>query len=142
VESEINDTKRDLTIYLDSIGVFNMSIDTFADLGIITTSHTVFQYKTIISEEHAKSVNSTLAECIKNAMVLNIDNYYSIHTKRMSNITITSIVIHLATILMNSIMMQPAISKINIHNSVLVDAELIKTNIKNRFMKFYDLSHN
>jgi len=39
-------------------------------------------------------------------------------------------------------MTQPAILKINIYNPVLVDAELIKTNMGNRFMKFYSLSHN
>ncbi len=60
----------------------------------------------------------------------------------MPNTTTISIVIHLATILMNSIMTQPAILKMNIYNSVLVDTELIKTNMENRFMKFYGLSHN
>ena len=34
----VNDAKIDLIIYLDSIGVFNASIDTLADLGVITTS--------------------------------------------------------------------------------------------------------
>ncbi len=75
-------------------------------------------------------------------MVLNIDDYHSIHTKRMPNTTITSTAVHLVTILMNPIMTQPAILKMNIHNPVLVDAELIKTNIGNRFMKFYGLSYN
>ncbi len=102
----------------------------------------VSQYKTTISEEHANSVNSTLAECVKNAIVLNIDDYHSIHTKWMLNTTTTSTAIYLVTILMNPIITQPVISKMNIYNPVLVDAELIKTNMGNRFMKFYSFSYN
>ncbi|SRR6266498_2356789 len=129
-------------MYLDSIDASNTSIDTLADLDITTSSCTVSQYKTTISEEHANSVNSTFAECVENAIVLNIDDYHSIHTKWMLNTTTTLTTMHLVTILMNPIMTQPAILKINIYNPVLVDAELIKTNMGNRFMKFYSLSHN
>ena len=60
----------------------------------------------------------------------------------MPNITTTSITIHLAIILINLITTQHAISKINIHNPILVDVELIKTNIENKFMSLCDLSHN
>ncbi len=102
----------------------------------------ISRYKITISEKHIKSVNSTLTECVKNAIVLNINDYHSIHTKWMQNTTITSTAMHLATILMNLIMMQPAILKTNIHNPILVDAKLIKANMKNRFMKFYDFLHN
>ena len=129
-------------MYLDSTGASNTSIDTLADLGVTTSSRTISRYKTTISEEHANSVNSTFAECVENAIVLNIDDYHSIHTKRMPNTTITSTAVHLVTILMNPIMTQPAILKMNIHNSVLIDTKLIKTNMKNRFMKLYNLSYN
>ncbi len=60
----------------------------------------------------------------------------------MLNTTTTSITVYLATILMNPIIMQYVISKMNIYNSVLVDADLIKTNMKNKFMSLCDFSHN
>ena len=37
----VNNAKKDLTIYLDSTGVSNASIDTLANLGITTTSRTI-----------------------------------------------------------------------------------------------------
>jgi len=42
----------------------------------------------------------------------------------------------------NPIMTQHAVPKINIHNPVLVDADLIKTNMENKFMNLCGLSHN
>ncbi len=74
-------------------------------------------------------------------MVLNIDDYHSIHTKRMPNTTTISTTAHLATILINLIT-QHAIPKLNIHNLKLVNAKLIKVNLKNKFMVLYGLSHN
>ncbi|RIB08714.1 hypothetical protein C2G38_2210869 [Gigaspora rosea] len=106
----VNNAKRDLAIYIDSVGASNSLIDTLADL--------------------------------ENAMVLNIDDYHNIHGIKMPTTTITSTAVHLATILMNPITTQQAISRINIHNPRLVDAELIKTNIENKFMNLYSLSHN
>ena len=38
--------------------------------------------------------------------------------------------------------MQNAISKTNIHNPIIIDTELIKTNVKNKFMMLYGYSHN
>ena len=134
--------KSDVAIYLDSVGTSNSSIDTLADLGVATTSRTVTRHKTTISEKHASTVDSALAQYVENAMVLNIDDYHSIHTKRMPNTTTTSDAAHLATILMNPIATQPAVSKINIHNPLLVDADLIKINMANKFMKFFGFSHN
>ncbi|RIB10066.1 hypothetical protein C2G38_2207130 [Gigaspora rosea] len=138
----VNNAKRDLAIYIDSVGASNSLIDTLADLGVTTTSRTVDRHKTAISEEHANNVDSTLAEYLENAMVLNIDDYHNIHGIKMPTTTITSTAVHLATILMNPITTQQAISRINIHNPRLVDAELIKTNIENKFMNLYSLSHN
>ncbi len=37
----VNNAKRDLAMYLDSTGTFNTSIDTLANLGVTTTSHTI-----------------------------------------------------------------------------------------------------
>ena len=138
----VNDAKIDLTIYLDSTGVSNASIDTLADLGVTTTSRTITRHKTTISDDHAKTIDSTLAEYAEKAMILNIDDYHSIHTKRMPNTTTTSTAAHLATILINPITTQCAISNVNIHNPGLIDAELIKLNLNNRFMMLLGLSHN
>ncbi|CAG8723714.1 3018_t:CDS:2, partial [Funneliformis mosseae] len=79
---------------------------------------------------------------MENGMIPNIDDYHSIHTKRMPNTIIISTAIRLATILMNPITTQYAIPKMNIHNPILVDAELIKTNMKNKFMRLCGLLHN
>lgn len=138
----VNNAKRDLAMYIDSTGTSNTSIDTLADLGITVTSRTITRHKTSASEKHAKFVDSELAKYVDKAMVLNIDDYHSIHTERMPNTTTTSTAAHLATVLMNPITTQHAIPKVNIHNPALVDAELIKMNIKNRFITLYGLSHN
>ena len=113
-------------MYIDSTGASDASIDTLADLGMTITSRTVTRHKTSASEKHAKIVDSELAKYADKAMVLNIDDYHSIHTKRTPNTTTTSTAAHLATVLMNPITTQSAISKMNIHNPALVDAELIK----------------
>ena len=76
------------------------------------------------------------------ALVLNIDNYHSIHTKRMPDTTTTSSAEHLATILLNPIKNQPAIPREDIHNPTLIEAQLIKIGIENNFMSTYSLSHN
>ena len=138
----VNNAKRDLAMYLDSTGASNTSIDTLANLGVTTTSRTITRHKTSASEEHAKIIDSELAKHADEAMVLNIDDYHSIHTKRMPNTTTTSTAAHLATILINPIIAQNAIPKLNIHNLKLVDAELIKLNLENKFMALYGLSHN
>ncbi|CAG8684335.1 10919_t:CDS:1 [Acaulospora morrowiae] len=138
----VNNAKRDLTMYLDSTGVSNTTLDTLSDLGITVTSRSITRYKTDASKEHYGLVDTTLTQYIENAMVLNIDDYHNIHTERVPNTTTTSDVAHLATILMNPITTQRAIPQLNIHNSKLVDAESIKINLENRFMELYGLSHN
>ncbi|CAG8679314.1 13945_t:CDS:2 [Funneliformis caledonium] len=50
--------------------------------------------------------------------------------------------IHLATILLNPIISQPAIINVNIHNPELVDAMLIKYNIAALFMASFSYSYN
>jgi len=54
-------------------------------------------------------------------MVLNIDNYHSIYTKWILNTTTTSTAAYLATILINLITTQNAISNINIYNFNLIN---------------------
>jgi len=129
-------------MYLDFTNVFDISINTLADLDITMTFYIISRYKTTISKKHVKTVNSIFVEYMKNTMILNIDNYHSIHMKRMLNTTTISITIHLITILMNLIMTQYVISKINIYNSVLVNVNLIKTNMKNKFISLCSFSYN
>jgi hypothetical protein len=138
----VNDAKRDIAMYLDSTGASNTSIDTLADLGVTTTSRTITRCKDAAAEEHAQSVDSALATHAEKAMILNIDDYHSIHTKRMPNTTTTSTAAHLATILMNPITTQKAIPREDVHNPALVDANLIKKNLEDRFMALFSWSHN
>ncbi|RIB29918.1 hypothetical protein C2G38_2027296 [Gigaspora rosea] len=135
----VNDVKTDIAMFLDSSSSSNACIDTFSDLGIATTSRTVQRLKSTISEKHEETVNSALAKCAENAMVLNIDDYHSIYMERALDTTTISTAAHLV---MNPIMTQHVIPKLNIHNPLLVDAKLIKTNIESRFMRFYSLLHN
>jgi len=129
-------------MYLDSTSTFNATIDTLADLGIATTSRMITQHKNAISKKHAKTVNSILADYVKNTMILNIDDYYSIHTKQMPNMTTISTITHFATVLMNLIAIQRVILNTIIHNPILVDAKLIKINVANKFIMLYSFSHN
>ncbi|RIB27350.1 hypothetical protein C2G38_2029451 [Gigaspora rosea] len=116
--------------------------DTLADLGITIISCMIIQTKNTVSEKYEENVNSELSKHADKAMVLNIDDYHSIYMEHMLNTMTTSTNTHLATILINLITNQPAILKRNLHNPVLIDTELIKTNIEDKFMMFYGLSHN
>jgi hypothetical protein len=60
----------------------------------------------------------------------------------LPNTTTTSTAAHLATILMNPVTTQRAIPRAYVHNPALVDADLIKTNLQNKFMTLYGLSYN
>ena len=138
----VNNAKRDLGMYLNSTRTPNSTIDTMATLGLTITSRSISNHKDTVSEKHLTTVESSLADSTNNAIILNIDDYHSIHTKRMPNTTTISTVVHLATILLNPIKNEPAISKQDIHNSALVDASLIKIGIENCFMSTYSISHN
>ncbi|KAF0522003.1 hypothetical protein F8M41_015603 [Gigaspora margarita] len=91
--------KSNIAMYLDFVSISNSLIDTLANFGIAMTSCTATQYKIAISEEHASTIESALAQYIENAMVLNIDDYYSIYTKKVTNTTTILDAAHLATIL-------------------------------------------
>ena len=52
----VNNAKKDLTLYIDSIGASNTLIDTIADLGITLASRTITRHKTSASEEHEKII--------------------------------------------------------------------------------------
>ncbi|RIB28607.1 hypothetical protein C2G38_2157441 [Gigaspora rosea] len=138
----VNNAKRDLGMFLDFAGTPDSTIDTLAALGITITSRSIAYHKDAISKNHSETVESNLATSTNNVLILNIDDYHSIHSKRMPNSTTTSTAEHLATILLNPIKNRPPIPRQDIHNPVLVDASLIKTEIDNHFMSAYSLSHN
>ncbi|CAH1769119.1 107_t:CDS:2, partial [Entrophospora sp. SA101] len=138
----VNNAKRDLGMYLDSTGTPDSTIDTLATLGMTITSRSIAYHKDAISKKHLTTVESNLADSTNSALVLNIDDYHSIHIKRMPDTTTTSSAEHLATILLNPIKNQPAIPREDIHNPALIEAQLIKIGIENNFMSTYSLSHN
>ncbi|RIB13059.1 hypothetical protein C2G38_2198933 [Gigaspora rosea] len=112
----VNNAKRDSGMFLDSAGTPDSTIDTLATLGITITSRSIAYHKDAISKNHSETVESNLATSTNNALILNIDDYHSIHTKRMPNSTKTSTVEHLATILLNPIKNRPPIPRQDIHN--------------------------
>ncbi|CAG8590529.1 16100_t:CDS:2 [Acaulospora morrowiae] len=112
----VNNAKRDLGMYLDSTGTPNSTIDTLATLGMSVTSRSIAYHKDAISKKHMTTVESNLADSTNNVLVLNIDDYHSIHSKRMPNTTTTSTAEHFATILLSPIKNQPAIPRLDIHN--------------------------
>src|SRR6266542_4129268 len=134
--------KRNLGMYLDFTSVPDAIIDTLAAMGLTQVSRTITRQKDKVSDAHHQTVNNVLSDSTEMAIVLNIDDYHSIHSKRMPNTTTTSTAVHLATILLNLIKFQPAIFNINIHILALVDAILIKNNIEVLFMIPFSYSHN
>jgi len=107
----VNNAKQDLGMYLDSTETSNLTIDTLAMLGLITISLIISYHKNAVSKKHSKTIESRLSKSVSNAIILNINDYHSIHTKRMPNTVITSTAIHLTTVLLNSIINKPAILK-------------------------------
>ena len=138
----VSNMKRNLGMYLDFTSVPDAIIDTLAAMELTQVSRTITRQKDKVSDAHHQTVNNVLSDSAEMAIVLNIDDYHSIHSKRMPNTTTTSTAVHLATILLNLIKFQPAISNINIHNPALVDAILIKNNIEVLFMTPFSCSHN
>ncbi|CAJ0871309.1 18441_t:CDS:2, partial [Entrophospora sp. SA101] len=86
----VNNAKRDLGMYLDSTGTPDSTIDTLATLGMTITSRSIAYHKDAISKKHLTTVESNLADSTNSALVLNIDDYHSIHIKRMPDTTTTS----------------------------------------------------
>ncbi|RIB15363.1 hypothetical protein C2G38_2319654 [Gigaspora rosea] len=138
----VNNAKRDLGMYLDSTGTPNSTIDTLATMGLTLTSRSISYHKDSVSQKHSATVETSLEDSYNNALLLNIDDYHSIHTIKMPITTTTSAPVHLATILLNPIKTQPAIPRQDIHNLTLVNSQLVVTGIENYFMPVYSLSHN
>ncbi len=75
-------------MYLDSIRIFNSTIDILVMLGLIIIFHTISYHKDAISKKYLIIVELRFLKNANNIIVLNINNYYSIHTKRILNMII------------------------------------------------------
>ena len=83
-----------------------------------------------------------------NFMILNLDDYHNIHTKRCADTTTTSDVHHFQTILLKAVSELPAVSfnnlhiNKNIHNPKGIDADLIVENVQVLFFPHLWLTYN
>src|SRR6185369_3453867 len=81
-------------------------------------------------------------------MILNLDDYHNIHTKRCADTTTTSDVHHFQTILLKAVSELPAVSfnnlhiNKNIHNPKGIDADLIVENVQVLFFLHLWLTYN
>ncbi len=98
-------------MYLDSTETLNSIINIMTTLGLTITSHLISYHKDTVFKKHLIIVKSNLADSINNAIILNVDDYHNIHTKKMPNTTTISTAVHLVTILLNPIKNELAILK-------------------------------
>ena len=83
-----------------------------------------------------------------NFMILNLDDYHNIHTKRRADTTTTSDVHHFQTILLKAVPELPAVSfnnlhiNKNVHNPKGIDADLIVENVQVLFFPHLWLTYN
>jgi hypothetical protein len=83
-----------------------------------------------------------------NLIVLNLDDYHNIHTKRRADTTTTSDVHHFQTILLKAASEIPAIPftnllmKKNIHNPKGIDVDLVVENVSHSFFPYLWLTYN
>jgi len=81
-------------------------------------------------------------------MILNLDDYHNIHTKRRADTTTTSDVHHFQTILLKAVPELPTVSfnnlhiNKNVHNPKGIDADLIVENVQVLFFPHLWLTYN
>ncbi|RIB22321.1 hypothetical protein C2G38_2033679 [Gigaspora rosea] len=139
---KINSFKFDLAYYLDSVGTNNEGLNTLANIGITTTARAVDHKKKKISETHKEYIEKVLKNCSENSFVLNIDDYYNIHTPRQQpDTTDTSWAVHMATIITNPCPI-PAIPRNGALNPKIVDDELIMKHLDERFIANLGISYH
>ncbi|CAG8735706.1 21832_t:CDS:2, partial [Gigaspora rosea] len=78
------------TLYLDSTGTADATINALAELGITSTTQTVWRIKNKISNNHLTLINNNLDTFHESALVLNVDDYHNIYTNRVPNENVTS----------------------------------------------------
>ncbi|CAG8824845.1 23076_t:CDS:1, partial [Gigaspora rosea] len=122
------------------------TINTLAELGIISTTQTVWHKKNEISNNHLTLINNNLDTFYESALVLNMDDYHNIHTNRVPNDSETSTASNMVTILLNpirSVLPIPMNCDCGvIYYPSLVDTNLIKTELENWFIISLGTSFN
>ncbi|RIB24732.1 hypothetical protein C2G38_2167822 [Gigaspora rosea] len=129
------------------MGVSAEAIDVLSYAGITISRRHLDREKTAIANDHLYRVASYLEAKKDNALVLNVDDYHNIHTKRIPNTCSTSGAAHMTNLLLNGVdsMAIPQVTTggISIHNPNLVDSNLICNFLDGIYMKrmaktFYD----
>ncbi|RIB06015.1 hypothetical protein C2G38_2047129 [Gigaspora rosea] len=116
-------------------------LNTLANICITTTARAVDRKKKKISETHKEYVEKAFKNCSENSFLLNIDDYYNIHTPRQQpDTTDTSWAAHMATIITNLCPI-PAIPRNGALNPKIVDDELIMKHLDERFMANLGISY-
>jgi hypothetical protein len=90
--------KRAFTVYASGSGMSTDDIKTMARMGCSVSIDEYCRTRSNITLEHRDSHSGGLMGCNENAVVLNIDDYHNIHTKRVSSTTSSSSAVHMATI--------------------------------------------
>ncbi|RIB07931.1 hypothetical protein C2G38_2272606 [Gigaspora rosea] len=104
-----------------------------ANLGVTPTTRSVNRNKRRTSNAHKEHVGVALVKYSENAFVLNIDDYYNIHTPYLPDSTTTSFSSSMSTILADPCLISP-IPRIGAINPNIVDYELIARHLDERFI--------
>ncbi|RIB14848.1 hypothetical protein C2G38_2143860 [Gigaspora rosea] len=119
-------------------GVSTEAIDALLYAGITISRRHLDREKSAIANNHPYKVTSYLENKKNNALVLNVDDYHNIHTKRTPDTCSTSSAAHMTTLLLNSVdsMAIPRVTPngISIHNPKLIDSNLICTFLDSYYM--------
>ncbi|RIB16547.1 hypothetical protein C2G38_2189627 [Gigaspora rosea] len=131
--------KKDISLFVDLMGVSTEAIDALSHAGITISRRHLDRKKTAIADNHPHKVASDLKSKKSNALVLNVDDYHNIHTKRTPDTCSTSSAAHMTTLLLNGVDMiaipQVMPNSISIHNPRLIDSELICTFLDNYYIE-------
>src|SRR6185369_7542741 len=147
----ISAMKKDITMFLDQSGTSNQGIDTFSNMQLCTTSRENLREKGAISLIHKENVAKELSKHQRNVIIANVDDYHNIHGLRIPTTTSTSAVSHMTTILAIPISQASAIPKNivfengdhhNIHNPLLVDDDLLISQMENHYMTLLSQTYN
>ncbi|RIB30625.1 hypothetical protein C2G38_2321595 [Gigaspora rosea] len=139
--------KKDISLFVDLMRVFAEAIDALSYTGKTISRRHLNREKTAIADDYPYRVASYLEAKKDNALVLNVDDYHNIHTKRIPNTCSTSSAAHMTTLLLNGVdsMAIPQVTTggISIHNPNLVDSNLICNFLDSIYMNrmaktFYD----
>ncbi|CAH1768262.1 11979_t:CDS:2, partial [Entrophospora sp. SA101] len=98
----------------------------------------IFDVQEFFVETHEETVQVYVKKSSKNLLIGYIDDYHNLHSTRIPNVTSTSQVAHMATILFDTVSIPP-IPYCNenndpIHNPKGVDASIIKKALHDEYM--------